>query len=233
MMGFCFSKKVISLLGFVLLGFGLSLKSQEKARTIVPFGTDTIQIHRLNDTSLLLQLQELQLLINPSGKLPQSFTGETLDLIFITDESQTSFELRTLQQLNTQNAKIFVPWPLAQKLPLEFTTQLDPLKHLDEKERFGLVVTAHCKEDEMMGYTLKTKNIILFIGANGSKTFLPKEIQKIDLAVVSGNGIDNIKTKSKKATEVTYLFPYDHEENRERFVRIWRNAHPETKILIE
>ncbi|MEL6304691.1 MAG: hypothetical protein AAFQ20_07875, partial [Bacteroidota bacterium] len=64
-------------------------------------------------------------------------------------------------------------------------------------------------------------------------TFLPKEIQKIDLAVVSGIGVDSIKAKSKKATEVTYLFPYNHEENRAQFLSIWKNVQPNAKILIE
>ena len=233
MMEYCFSKKIDLILLFVFLGLGLSLKSQEKIPTNIPLETDTIQIHRLNTTTLLLQVQVLKLLISPSGILPQSFTGETLDLILITDDSKNSFELSTLRQLNTQNAKIFVPWVLAQKLPLEFITQLDPLKHLDEKERFDLVVKAHYEENEMMGYTLKTKNHVLFIGANSSKTFLPEGIQEIDLAIVSGVGIDRIDSKSKKATEVTYIFPYDYRERRERFLSTWKNAQPNAKILIE
>ncbi|MEO1487348.1 MAG: hypothetical protein AAFU57_16500 [Bacteroidota bacterium] len=171
---------------FTFLTLGLSLKAQENTSTNIPFDTDKIRIHRLNTTTLLLQVQELQILINPRGKLPETLTGETLDLILITDNSKNSFELNTLRQLNTQNAKIFVPWPLAQKLPFEFTTQLDPLKHLDEKERFGLVVTAHYEADKMMGYTLNTKNRILFIGSNGGKTFLPEGIQEIDLVIVGG-----------------------------------------------
>ncbi len=233
MMEYCFLKKIDLILLFIFLGLGLSLKSQEKVPTNVPFETDSLQIHRLNTTTLLLQVEELQILINPKGKLPKTLTGETLDLILITDDSKNSFELSTLRQLNTQNAKIFVPWALAQKLPLEFTTQLDPLKHLDEKERFGLVVTAHYEVDEMMGYILKTKNHILFIGSNGGKTFLPKGIQKIDLAIVSGVGIDNVNSKSNKVTEVTYLFPYNSKENRTRFLSFWKNAYPTTKILIE
>lgn len=233
MIEFSLSKKVHELLFFAFLILGLSIKAQKNTSTIVPFDTDTVRIHRLNTTTLLLQLQELQILINPKGKLPKTLTGETLDLILITDDSKNSFELSTLRQLNTQNAKIFVPWQLAQKLPLEFTTQLDPLKHLDEKERFGLVVKAYYEADEMKGYTLKTKNRTLFIGAAGSKTFLPEGIQKIDLALVSGNGIDSIKEESNKVTEVTYLFLYNYNEHRERFLSVWKNAQPNAKILIE
>src|SRR5690606_5034954 len=50
--------------------------------------------------------------------------------------------LETLQTLETQKAKIIVPQAVADKIPSEFTAQLDILNNGDTKERYGISIEA-------------------------------------------------------------------------------------------
>lgn len=64
------------------------------------------------------------------------------DLILITDIHGDHLNIKTLEGLETSQAKIIVPQAVAQKIPLNFAPQLDVLNNGDSKERYGFTTTA-------------------------------------------------------------------------------------------
>lgn len=90
----------------------------------------------------VLEWGDIAIYIDPTGGAA-AFEGQRQpDLILITDIHGDHFSLETLEELNTQKAKIMVPQVVADKMPEKFTPQIDVLHNRESKERYGITVEA-------------------------------------------------------------------------------------------
>ena len=90
----------------------------------------------------MLEYGDITIYVDPVGGA-EAFKGQKQpDLILITDIHFDHLNLETLQGLNTSKAKIIVPQAVADKMPAEFTPQLDVLNNGDSKERYDILVEA-------------------------------------------------------------------------------------------
>ena len=103
---------------------------------------DKLIIQPIEHASAVLQWNDITIFIDPVGGA-KAFEGQKQpDLILITDIHGDHFSLETLEELDTQKAKIMAPQAVADKIPEEFTPQIDVLNNGDSKERYGITVEA-------------------------------------------------------------------------------------------
>jgi len=104
--------------------------------------TEDIKIIPIEHATAVLEWNEITIYIDPVGG-KKAFEGQKIpDLILITDIHGDHFSLETLQELDTHKAKIMVPQAVADKMPQEFTPQIDVLHNGDSKERYEITVEA-------------------------------------------------------------------------------------------
>ena len=104
--------------------------------------TEDIKIIPIEHATAVLEWNEITIYIDPVGG-KKAFEGQKIpDLILITDIHGDHFSLETLQELDTHKAKIMVPQAVADKMPQEFTPQIDVLRNGDSKERYEITVEA-------------------------------------------------------------------------------------------
>ncbi|MEX0361314.1 MAG: MBL fold metallo-hydrolase [Allomuricauda sp.] len=104
--------------------------------------TEDVKIIPIEHATAVLEWNEITIYIDPVGG-KKAFEGQKLpDLILITDIHGDHFSLETIQELDTHKAKIMVPQAVADKMPQEFTPQIDVLHNGDSKERYGITVEA-------------------------------------------------------------------------------------------
>ncbi|MGB5819136.1 MAG: MBL fold metallo-hydrolase [Saonia sp.] len=143
-------KKVV----FTLLGCCLSLlgcKEKMNAATkdkitepvaLLQEDDSEIRIIPISHATAVLEWKDITIYIDPVGGA-KTFEGQKQpDLILITDIHGDHFSLETLEELNTEKAKIIVPQAVADKIPDEFTPQIDVLNNGDSKERYEITVQA-------------------------------------------------------------------------------------------
>jgi L-ascorbate metabolism protein UlaG (beta-lactamase superfamily) len=105
-------------------------------------GESHIKIIPIEHATAVLEWGVITVYIDPVGGA-EAFEGQRLpDLILITDIHGDHLSVETLEALNTQKAKIMVPKAVADKIPEEFTPQLDILDNGESKERYGITVEA-------------------------------------------------------------------------------------------
>lgn len=101
-----------------------------------------IKIIPLEHATAILEWGPITVYIDPVGGA-KAFEGQKQpDFILITDVHGDHLSVETLQALNTSKAKIIVPKAVADKIPEEFTPQLDILDNGQSKERYGINVEA-------------------------------------------------------------------------------------------
>ncbi|TMU56303.1 MBL fold metallo-hydrolase [Flagellimonas algicola] len=116
--------------------FGQSVMIVEKPKS------NEIKITPIEHATAVLEWNEITIYIDPVGGA-QAFANQKLpDLILVTDIHGDHFSLETIQELDTHKAKIMVPQAVADKMPQEFTPQIDVLHNGDSKERYGITVEA-------------------------------------------------------------------------------------------
>jgi len=104
-------------------------------------GSD-VKIIPIEHATAILEWDEITIYIDPVGGAG-AFEGQKQpDLILITDVHGDHLNVETLEALNTEKAKIIVPQAVADKIPENFTPQLDVLNNGDSKERYGITVEA-------------------------------------------------------------------------------------------
>jgi L-ascorbate metabolism protein UlaG (beta-lactamase superfamily) len=132
--------------GLLTLGCKEKTKAgQEKAETVGLKAENTIpdiKIDPIEHATAVLDWDGTIIYIDPVGGKEAFENHKEPDLILITDIHGDHFSLETLQALNTQKAKIIVPKAVADKIPAEFTPQLDILNNGDTKERYGIGIEA-------------------------------------------------------------------------------------------
>lgn len=131
-----------------LLSMGCKDKSKpadikEQALNLVAENTASdVSITPIEHATAVLDWDGTIIYVDPVGGKEAFANEKEPDLILITDIHGDHFSLETLQALNTKKAKIIVPQAVADKIPAEFTPQLDILNNGDTKERYGINIEA-------------------------------------------------------------------------------------------
>ncbi|WP_422859757.1 MBL fold metallo-hydrolase [Flagellimonas sp. S174] len=103
---------------------------------------NTIQIIPIEHATAVLTWNGITIYIDPVGG-KEAFKGIAMpDLILVTDVHGDHFSLKTLEALDTHNAKVIVPQAVADKIPDVFTPQIDVLNNGDSKERYRIHIEA-------------------------------------------------------------------------------------------
>ena len=158
-----------------------------------------IKIIPIEHATTVLEWGDVTIYIDPVGGL-KSFEGQKLpDLILITDIHGDHFSLETLEELNTEKAKIIVPQAVADKIPSKFTPQIDVLNNGDSKERSGITVEAipmyNLREEAKAfhengrgnGYVLNMGNERFYFSGDTEDIPEMRNLKDIDIAFVCMN----------------------------------------------
>ncbi len=180
--------------------------------------TEDIKIIPVEHATTILEWNDVVIYIDPVGGA-SAFEGQNApDLILITDIHGDHFSLETLEELNTSKAKIIVPQAVADKIPENFTPQLDVLGNGDSKERYGLTVEAipmyNLREEALKFHEKGRGNgYILTIGGerlyfSGDTEDIPemRALQNIDAAFICMN-LPYTMTEESAASAVLEFAP--------------------------
>ncbi|WP_047245686.1 MBL fold metallo-hydrolase [Maribacter thermophilus] len=159
----------------------------------------SVSIIPIEHATAILQWNDITVYIDPVGGA-KAFEGQELpDLILITDIHGDHLSVETLQELNTSRAKIIAPKAVADKLPEEFTTQLDILANGESKKRFGITVEAiamyNLREEAKNfhekgrgnGYVLKMGDQRIYFSGDTEDIPEMRSLKNIDMAFVCMN----------------------------------------------
>ena len=159
----------------------------------------TAKIIPIEHATAVLEWNDIVIYIDPIGG-SEAFKGQKQpDLILITDIHGDHFSLETLQALNTEKAKIMVPQGVADKLPAEFTPQIDVLNNGESKERYGIHVEAipmyNLREEAKgfheigrgNGYVLNMGNQRIYFSGDTEDIPEMRALKNIDMAFVCMN----------------------------------------------
>ncbi|WP_373519408.1 MBL fold metallo-hydrolase [Pricia sp.] len=101
-----------------------------------------VEITPISHATAVLHWNDITIYVDPVGGT-EAFEGQQKpDLILVTDIHGDHFSLETLEALDTEKAKIMMPQAVADKMPDEFTPQIDVLNNGDFKERYDINVEA-------------------------------------------------------------------------------------------
>lgn len=158
-----------------------------------------IKIIPIAHATAVLEWNDITIYIDPVGGA-EAFEGQKQpDLILITDIHGDHLSVETLEALNTTKAKIMVSQAVADKIPDNFTPQLDVLNNGDSKERYGITVEAipmyNLREEALKFHTKGRGNgYVLNIGGerlyfSGDTEDIPemRALQNIDKAFICMN----------------------------------------------
>ena len=150
-----------------------STARQEKTEpTIIP----------VEHATAVLQWDDYTLYIDPVGDAALFSAFPSPDLILITDVHGDHLSVETLEGLDTEKAKIIVPQVVADKLPQQFTPQIDVLNNGDTKERFGFLIEAipmYNLREEARGFHEKGRGNGYVINKNGMRIYFSGDTEDI------------------------------------------------------
>ena len=159
----------------------------------------SIKIIPIEHATAVLEWKNITIYIDPVGGAETFKEQKQPDLILITDIHGDHFSLETLQALNTEKSKIMVPAAVADKLPTEFTPQIDVLNNGESKERYGINVEAipmyNLREEAKgfheigrgNGYVLNMGNQRIYFSGDTEDIPEMRALKNIDIAFVCMN----------------------------------------------
>lgn len=168
-------KKKYFLFVFTLL-LMLACKETKGQKDMIMSKEDVIhalKIIPIEHATTVLKWNGITIYIDPVGGKKVFENQKHPDLILITDIHGDHFSLETLQELDTGKAKIMVPQAVADKIPEEFTPQIDVLNNGDSKERYGITVEA------IPMYNLRTEALKFHAKGRGNGYVLNIDGQRI------------------------------------------------------
>ena len=158
-----------------------------------------IKIIPIAHATIVLEWKNITIYVDPVGGAA-AFEGQKQpDLILITDVHGDHLSVETLEALNTVKAKIIVPQAVADKIPENFTPQLDVLNNGDSKERYGITVEAipmyNLREEALKfhekgrgnGYVLNIDNQRLYFSGDTEDIPEMRALKNIDKAFICMN----------------------------------------------
>ncbi len=183
---------------FLMLG-SIEISGQEDGSTMKIEEPDALKITPIEHATTVLEWNDITIYIDPVGG-KKAFENQKLpDLILITDIHGDHFSLETLEALDTKKAKIMVPQAVADKIPVEFTPQIDVLNNGDSKERFGITVEAipmYNLREEALKFHTKGRGNGYVLNMDGQRVYFSgdtedipemRALQNIDKAFVCMN----------------------------------------------
>jgi len=170
-----------------------------ESSTVLPQKENTLNINPIEHATMVLEWNGVVIYVDPVGGA-SAFQGQKQpDLILITDIHGDHFNLETLQELNTEKAKIVVPKAVADRIPEEFTPQLDVLNNGEKKQRFEITVEAipmyNLREEALKfhskgrgnGYVLEMDGERIYISGDTEDIPEMRSLKDIDKAFVCMN----------------------------------------------
>ena len=191
--------------------------------------TSEIKIIPIEHATAILEWNDITIYIDPVGGAA-AFEGQKQpDLILITDIHGDHFSLETLEVLNTERAKIIVPKAVADKIPSNFTPQIDVLNNGDSKERYGIIVEAipmyNLREEALNfhekgrgnGYVLNMGGQRFYFSGDTEDIAEMRALENIDKAFVCMN-LPYTMTEESAASAVLefkpkQIYPYHYRGN--------------------
>ena len=170
---------VISL--FFMFGYN-EIKGQKSADDEMTKAMETFKVIPIEHATAVLEWKNITIYIDPVGGKKAFENQKQPDLILITDIHGDHFNLETLKELDTQKAKIMVPQAVADKIPLEFTPQIDVLNNGDSKERYGIIVEAvpmYNLREEALKFHTKGRGNGYVLNIDGMNAFIFLETLRI------------------------------------------------------
>ncbi len=138
-------KIIFTLFAFVFCFGCKEPKNKELAiikNTTTEQGGSPVKVIPVQHATTVLEWGDITIYVDPVGGAAAFESQRPPDLILITDIHGDHFSLETLQELHTAKAKVIVPQAVADKIPSEFTPQLDVLYNGEHKERYGIDIEA-------------------------------------------------------------------------------------------
>ncbi len=196
-------RTLIVLISMILFG----CKENSKKTTPLEVANNTIEqnensiinIIPIEHATTVLEWNDITIYIDPVGGA-SAFEGQKQpDLILITDIHGDHLSIETLEALNTKKAKIMVPQAVADKMPENFTPQLDVLNNGDTKERYGISVEAipmyNLREEALKfhekgrgnGYVLQIGDHRLYFSGDTEDIPEMRALENIDKAFICMN----------------------------------------------
>ncbi len=246
------------LLIFLFMSF-FSCKEKPKPETpkseavnMVSEATDEPRIIPIAHGSLLIQIDNTHIYVDPVGPLTQYEGQADPDLILITDIHGDHFSLETLEALPTAKAKIIVPQAVADKMPEVFTPQIDVLNNGESKERFGINVTAipmyNLREEALAfhpkgrgnGYVLQLGEKRVYISGDTEDIPEMRALENIDMAFVCMNLPYTMTVESAASAVLDFapkqIYPYHYRGRPDvsdvaAFKEIVSSANPDIEVI--
>lgn len=164
-----------------------------------PSVSPTVKIIPIEHATAVLEWNDITIYIDPIGGA-EAFKGQKQpDLILITDIHGDHLDIETLQALDTEKAKIIAPQAVADKMPKEFTPQIDVLHNGESKERYGINIEAipmyNLREEAKKfheagrgnGYVLNIGNERIYFSGDTEDIPEMRALQHIDRAFICMN----------------------------------------------
>ncbi len=205
-------------------------KNQHKtlAETVeaTPLTGSNLEIIPIEHATVVLKWNDITIYIDPVGGAKFFEHVAKPDLILITDIHGDHFNLETLQELDTKRAKIMVPQAVADRIPEEFTPQIDVLHNGESKERYAINVTAvpmynlraealkfHTK-GRGNGYVLEMNGERLYFSGDTEDIPEMRSLKAIDKAFICMNLPYTMTEESAAAAVIAFspkkVYPYHY-----------------------
>nr|WP_299381878.1 MBL fold metallo-hydrolase [Allomuricauda sp.] len=246
-------KNIAPLLIFIFLATGTY---NSLGQTVIiaekPKSTETIKVIPIQHATTVLEWEGITIYIDPVGG-KKAFDGQKLpDLILITDIHGDHFSLETLQELDTHKAKIMMPQAVADKMPKEFTPQIDVLHNGDSKERYGIKVEAipmYNLREEALNYHPKGRGNGYVLNIDGQRLYFSgdtedipemRALKNIDMAFVCMNLPYTMTVESAADAVLAFkpkkVYPYHYRgrpkvSNVKQFKSIINQKDPNIKVV--
>jgi len=233
--------------------------SKKQTKTVVTETVDEgdssdyeLKIIPIEHATAVLEWNGTTIYVDPVGGA-EAFEGQkSPDLILITDIHGDHLSVETLQALDTQKAKIIVPQAVADKIPDEFTPQIDVLNNGDSKERYGILVEAipmyNLREEALKfhekgrgnGYVLNLGDQRLYFSGDTEDIPEMRALKNIDKAFVCMNLPYTMTPESAADAVLEFkpkqVYPYHYRGNPDvsdvkKFKTLVYSENPDIKVV--
>lgn len=241
---------------FLLMAFALpeniATPHSPLPAAVVPGNMADVEVFPISHATAVLNWGGTVVYIDPVGGAEAFKDHPVPDLILITDIHGDHFSLETLQALDTQKAKLIVPKAVAEKIPDAFAPQIDLLNNGDQKERFGISVTAipmyNLREEAKSfhipgrgnGYVLEKDGMRIYFSGDTEDIPEMRSLEDIDKAFVCMN-LPYTMTVERAADAVIdfapkEVYPYHYRGNPDvsdvsRFAELVNKENPDIRVV--
>lgn len=249
---------------FILLGCGLTLvgckqTTKKETKTVVSEVVTEqntklldLKIKPIEHATAVLEWNGTTIYVDPVGGT-NAFDGQNPpDLILITDIHGDHLSVETLQELETEKAKIVVPQAVADKMPQELTSQVDVMNNGDSKELYGITVEAvpmyNLREEAKKfhekgrgnGYVLNMGGQRIYFSGDTEDIPEMRALKNIDKAFVCMNLPYTMTVESAADAVLEFkpksVYPYHYRGNPDvsdvaKFKKLVNGGNPDIKVV--